>query len=671
MSTVSSSQRLSARARAMLTTHHDPTAIHEAFVMMQRMYGDRLPDLKALPTRLLRDVQREEYAATDAFCDALKVLDNEVGSMCTVTQSAEDEAHEALTCTEQAFSRTCDLLEHAHALQDQIKAAQTHQRMVERLMTRFTLTSDEMAIVQAPDAPVDDAFLAVIDRLQTILDESLLLTDVGEEEGEAPAGSVPRAARAVKDIRERASSLLQICMQRLAHWCSTVLRSLPLEGADVTAAHREALRRLATREDLFHPTMTALAEARAARWPEAFHMALVVGGPPPSYLPRPIELYAHDAVRYVSDMLAWIHQAIASERELVTSLFAQLATPATTPLVVAARGVEQPVLDALIHRMLDRSLAGCCRLLRMRVQQTLRAENDALCILRLYFVLSFYRDTLRHTLNETSSPLSKTLDELYHMADVAFVHALQQLHTRLVVLDQPGPNVPPALVDARERLEDLLKECADDRQDTSMLYACIAQHLADPMHGMCIKTADKIRRRHETPSWFSLLARPEKATDPEWDADVFLVHALAPLADVLRPYSGMKSRHDAVLRDCIAAADRLSHRHYVALHKASGLAEAEKTPPSTWSTSFRPAWHAFCAAPHLLFPPERLACIQDASLRNAVHRSALLRLVHTYTQLRDQHASTELPTAHDVAMVMDVNDAIDAAPISLIEQVFL
>ena len=669
MSTVSSSPRLSARARAILTTHHDPTATHDAFVMMQRMYGDRLPDVKALPERLWHDVQQEEYAATDAFCDALQALDNELARMCVVTQSAEDEARQALSCTEQAFHRACDLLDHAHALQDQIRAAQMHQRLAERLLTRFTLTSDEMAIVQAPDAPVDDAFLGVMDRLQTILDESLLLMDVRDEDGETPAGSVQPSARAAEDIRERASSLLQTCMQRLAHWCSTVLRSLPLEGADVTAALREALRRLATREDLFHPTMTALAETRAARWPEAFHMALVVGGPPPSYLPRPIELHAHDAVRYVSDMLAWVHQAIASERELVTSLFAPLAAPATTPLVASARSVEPPVLDALIHRMLDRSLAGCGRLLRMRVQQTLRAEQQALCLLRLYFVLSFYRDTLRHTLNETSSPLCKTVDELYHMADVAFVHALQQLHTRLVVPEQPGRDVPPALVEARERLDDLLKECADDKQDASIIYARIAQHLVGPMHGMCMKTADKIRQHREASSWFSLFARPEKADDPEWDADVFLVHALAPLADTLRKYSALESRHDAVRRDCVAAADRLSHRHYVALHKASGLAEAENAPPSTWSTSFRPAWHAFCAAPHLLFPPERLACIQDASLRNAMHRAALLRLVHTYTRLRAQHASTDLPTAHEVAMVMDVNEAVDATPISLIEAV--
>ena len=78
MSTVSSSPRLSARARAILTTHHDPKATHDAFEMMQRMYGHRLPDAKALPERLWHDVQQEEYAATDAFCDALQALDNEL-----------------------------------------------------------------------------------------------------------------------------------------------------------------------------------------------------------------------------------------------------------------------------------------------------------------------------------------------------------------------------------------------------------------------------------------------------------------------------------------------------------------------------------------------------------------------------------------------------------------
>jgi conserved oligomeric Golgi complex subunit 6 len=35
----------------------------------------------------------------------------------------------------------------------------------------------------------------------------------------------------------------------------------------------------------------------------------------------PIELHAHDPLRYVGDMLAWVRQSIAAEREFLESLF--------------------------------------------------------------------------------------------------------------------------------------------------------------------------------------------------------------------------------------------------------------------------------------------------------------------------------------------------------------
>ena len=48
--------------------------------------------------------------------------------------------------------------------------------------------------------------------------------------------------------------------------------------------------------------------------------ALTKGGPN-GQSPRPIELNSHDPLRYMGDMLAWIHQATASENEFLRSLF--------------------------------------------------------------------------------------------------------------------------------------------------------------------------------------------------------------------------------------------------------------------------------------------------------------------------------------------------------------
>ena len=50
-----------------------------------------------------------------------------------------------------------------------------------------------------------------------------------------------------------------------------------------------------------------------------FLAALTTGGS--TGLPRPIDMLAHDPARFVGDMLAWVYEALLTERELVDSLF--------------------------------------------------------------------------------------------------------------------------------------------------------------------------------------------------------------------------------------------------------------------------------------------------------------------------------------------------------------
>ena len=68
----------------------------------------------------------------------------------------------------------------------------------------------------------------------------------------------------------------------------------------------------------FSEALANLAQTRQAVLLSSFITALTRGGP--SGLPRPIELHAHDPLRYVGDMLAWVHQAIAAEQEFLESL---------------------------------------------------------------------------------------------------------------------------------------------------------------------------------------------------------------------------------------------------------------------------------------------------------------------------------------------------------------
>lgn len=97
---------------------------------------------------------------------------------------------------------------------------------------------------------------------------------------------------------------------------------------------------------------------------QSFIEALTRGGP--NGLPRPIELHAHDPTRYVGDMLAWVHQATAGEREFLDSLFD--VTSHRQRMVGDARDLEGEASEEelLARGCLDKALEGLARPLKVR-----------------------------------------------------------------------------------------------------------------------------------------------------------------------------------------------------------------------------------------------------------------------------------------------------------------
>jgi len=69
---------------------------------------------------------------------------------------------------------------------------------------------------------------------------------------------------------------------------------------------------------LYRYALDEFATARRAAVVRCFIDALTRGGP--AGTPRPIELHSHDPLRYLGDMLAWLHQAAASEHEHILAL---------------------------------------------------------------------------------------------------------------------------------------------------------------------------------------------------------------------------------------------------------------------------------------------------------------------------------------------------------------
>ncbi len=131
--------------------------------------------------------------------------------------------------------------------------------------------------------------------------------------------------------------------------------------------------------------------------------ALTTGSGPGA---RPIELHAHDALRYIGDMLAWVHQSIAAEREFLEAL---LGVDAGARMPGAVRAPAHAA-DEWLGELMDAAVAGLCGPLRARVLQTVRAQESALSAYKVARLLQFYALTMTRTLGGRAL-LATTLGE--------------------------------------------------------------------------------------------------------------------------------------------------------------------------------------------------------------------------------------------------------------------
>ncbi len=106
--------------------------------------------------------------------------------------------------------------------------------------------------------------------------------------------------------------------ERLYRWTLNILRSI---SSDVIEVHPQLFRAMAClqdREILFKYCLDEYVTVRRSAVVRNFIDALTRGRP--SGNPSAIESHSNDVIRYIGDMLAFLHQSIASEKEMIDSL---------------------------------------------------------------------------------------------------------------------------------------------------------------------------------------------------------------------------------------------------------------------------------------------------------------------------------------------------------------
>jgi hypothetical protein len=363
--------------------------------------------------------------------------------------------------TEIAAAKTAngDVINEASSLITQRQQVETRQQLLKSFNAHFVLSEDETAVLTLTSEPVDETFFTVLSKAKKInKDCELLLGFENQTLG--------------LEIMEQTTKNINLAFQKLYRWIQREFKTLNLENPQIGSSIRHALRVLAERPSLFQSCLDFFAEAREHILSDAFHTALT--GESPSGKPdnsvKPIELAAHDLLRYVGDMLAWMHSAAVGEREALEVFFVSEGGEIAAG-IQAGRENEvwrlvdddssQPEFDAVaaLNELVDRDMSGAVRILRQRVEQVVQTNEETILAYKLANLLNFYRETFNRLLG-TKAVLVEALSNLESEAMRQF-RSLMRDHIAALQADfQHTPadlGLPDFLRDALDQLTAIMK----------------------------------------------------------------------------------------------------------------------------------------------------------------------------------------------------------------------
>ncbi|CAL8351721.1 unnamed protein product [Lota lota] len=415
------------------------------------------------------DIERRSLSINEEFARIFKDVKEEL-------ESVHEDVHAMSTCCEEMTSRlkaakeqTQDLIVKTNKLQGENHRLEVRAQVAQAFLAKFQLSGQEMAALRgARDTPITEEFFRALTRVKQIHEDVKVLLRTNQQ-------------TAGLEIMEQMAVLQETSYEQLYRWAQNDCRGLTQESCDISPVLSQAMEALQDRPLLYKYTLDEFGTARRCAVVRGFIDALTRGGP--GGTPRPIEMHSHDPMRYVGDMLAWLHQATASEKEHLDALLKQ----------VTVRGVEENMQEVVGH-----ITEGVCRPLKVRIEQVIVAEPGAVLLYKVSNLLKFYHHTISAIIGTSVATLLITIEDMNVLSKKMFFNSLSLHASRLMdKVELPPPDLGPtsSLTQTLALLREVLASHdssvvpLDARQaDFAQVLSCIL----DPLLQLCTVSASNL-----------------------------------------------------------------------------------------------------------------------------------------------------------------------------------
>lgn len=459
-----SSNPLSKKLNKILETRlENEKDMLEALKALSIFFGEN-----SLRTRrnLRSDIERRSLAINEEFLETFQVVKMQLDSIYANVEAMNDCCQDMTNRLKTAKAQTHHLINQTTSLHNESHKLQMKQQVADSFLAKFQLKPEEIKSLRGTKTgALSQDFFQALARVKQIHNDCKVLLRTNHQ-------------TAGLEIMESMALHQESSYERLYRWSQNECRMLTGETPDISPVLCQALQALQDRPVLFRYTLDEFGTARRTAVVRGFIDALTRGGP--GGTPRPIELHSHDPLRYVGDMLAWLHQATASEKEHLQTILKRCEPP-----------------DDTVQDILGHITEGVCRPLKVRVEQVLVSEQDAVTLYKLNNLLKFYHHTIGQIIHPDDAMLA-TIAEIQDLSHRMFFNSLTCHANKLLdKVELPPADLGPttSLTQTLALLKDVL-QCHDSsvvtihnkKEDFKQILDC----MLDPLLQMCSVSASHL-----------------------------------------------------------------------------------------------------------------------------------------------------------------------------------
>ncbi|KAF2545493.1 hypothetical protein F2Q70_00021485 [Brassica cretica] len=540
-STVGLAPGLSRKLKKVLECRTDTPDLVASLNALSSFYDENSAharrNLRSTIEKRALQINSEFLSAADSTQIALDRVEEEVNALADCC----DKIAAALSSSAET---TSDIISTTERLKQELEVTTQRQEIVGCFLRDYQLSNEEIKALREDE--LDESFFQALSHVQEIHSNCKLLLRTHHQ-------------RAGLELMGVMAMYQEGAYERLCRWVQAECRKLgDTDNPEVGDLLRTAVRCLKEKPALFKYCAEEVGNLRHNALFRRFISALTRGGP--GGMPRPIEVHAHDPLRYVGDMLGWLHQALASERELVHALFDIDSADYKSTAKNTAENDSLKAAESDFTFVLDRIFEGVCRPFKVRVEQVLQSQPSLIISYKLTNTLEFYSYTISDLLGRDTA-LCNTIGMVKDAAQKTFFDILKTRGEKLlrylppVAIDlSPPPAVREGVsltLEIIENYNSMMVSASGEKP----AFDPVLSALLDPIIKMCEQAAEA----HKSKMSGQLTRRSRTSSD---SSQLTSVDAL--LSSSSSPPQNNETPSKIFLINCLCAIQQPLLRHDVA-----------------------------------------------------------------------------------------------------------